>query len=159
MSTASTAWRWHHTSLAVTDIDQAVAFYQAAFGYEVLLLEREMTDRIQRIVGLAGLRCDLAQLRSPLSGHVLELIAFHDVPAGKETHGPTRAGAAHVAFQVQDLDRALREVQRHGAALIGEITRFPEGRCAYCREPSGTVFELQEAPPDDAISQTGGQAT
>jgi len=144
--TEPVASAWHHTSLAVADIDQAVAFYRAAFGYEVLFLDRNMTDLIRRIVGLAGLRCDLAQLRSPISGHVLELIAFHDVPAGQEEHGPTRAGSSHLAFKVRDFDAALREVQRLGARLIGEVTVFPppEGRCVYCREPSGTVFELEE---------------
>src|SRR2546421_10210545 len=130
MPAAPVAWRWHHTSLAVSDLEQAVAFYQAAFGYEILFQDHGMTDLIQRIVGLAGLRCDLAQLRSPISGHTLELVAFHNVPAGHEDHGPTRVGAAHVAFEVENLDRALDTVRALGAELIGEITLLPEGRCA-----------------------------
>ena len=138
------AWGWHHTSLAVNDLDGAIAFYRGVFGYEVIFEERSMTDQIQSMVGLPGLIGDIAQLRSPISGHVLELIAFRQVPAGREDHGPTRPGTAHVAFKVADLDRALQAMRQFGAELIGEITQFSEGRAVYCREPSGTVFELEE---------------
>ncbi len=136
---------WDHTSLAVADLDRALAFYRAAFGYEVLFVERGMAAQIERIVGLPGLRCDLAQLRSPISGHTLELIAFRDVPPGREEHGPTRAGAAHLAFNVHDLDAAVDEVRALGATVLGEATDFEDGRSVYCREPSGTVFELHQS--------------
>jgi predicted enzyme related to lactoylglutathione lyase len=159
MPATSIAWQWEHSSLAVADLDRAIAFYRAAFGYEVIFEARGMADLIQRLVGLPGLRCDLAQLRSPIAEHTLELIAFHHVPPGKEDQGPTRPGAAHLAFRVQDLDRALREVQQLGAELIGEVTLFPEGRCAYCREPSGSVFELDEAPPEEPGMRIGGDLT
>jgi hypothetical protein len=39
------------------------------------------------------------------------------------------------------------------------VTDFADGRSVYCREPAGTVFELHEAPPDDAIAEMGGDAT
>lgn len=146
MPIATTAWAWHHTSLTVHNLDRAIAFYQAAFGYELLFRDHH-ADKIARLAGLPGLRCDLAQMRSPLSGHVLEFIAFSDVPPGRDDHAPTRPGGAHLAFQVRDLDRALEEVRRHGAELIGDITHFDEGRCVYCREPSGTFFELEEVQP------------
>lgn len=138
----STAWGWHHTSLAVRDLEAAMAFYGAAFGYEPLFVERDMGDQIARMAGVPGLRCDLAQLRSPISGHILELIAFH--PSAPAPAAPVDPGRAHVAFQVEDLDRALAHLRTLGAEPIGEITRFDEGRCVYCREPSGTVFELEE---------------
>jgi predicted enzyme related to lactoylglutathione lyase len=150
MSVASTAWTWQHSSLTVGDLDRAIAFYQAAFGYELLFRDHH-AEKIARLAGLPGLRCDLAQLRSPISGHVLEFILFHDVLAGREDHAPVRPGGSHLAFQVRDLDRALEEVRRHGAELIGEITLFEESRCVYCREPSGTFFELEEVQPPDGV--------
>jgi len=135
---------WDHTSLAVADLDRALAFYQAAFGYEILFVERAMGAQIERIVGLPGLHCDLAQLRSPISGHTLELIAFSGVPVGGEEHGPTRVGAAHLAFMVHDLDDAVEDVRALGATLLGEATDFEDGRSVYGREPSGTFFELHQ---------------
>lgn len=138
---------WNHTSLSVTDLDRAIAFYRTVCGYEVVLEERGMTAQIERIVGLRGLRCDLAQLRSPISEHVLELIAFDDVPSGREDYGPTRPGAAHVAFDVPDLEQAVALVRGLGGEVLGEATEFENGLAVYCREPSGTVLELFEPRP------------
>jgi catechol 2,3-dioxygenase-like lactoylglutathione lyase family enzyme len=133
---------WHHTSLAVSDLERAVDFYRRAFGYEVLYQERGMAEQIARMTGMPGLTCDLAQLRSPVSGHVLELIAFKG--AGSGDPQPLRPGAAHVAFYVDDLEAALAKVERLGAVRLGEITQFDEGRSVYCREPAGSFFELEQ---------------
>jgi predicted enzyme related to lactoylglutathione lyase len=138
---------WNHTSLSVTNLDRAMAFYRTVLGYEAMYEERGMAAQIERIVGLPGLRCDLAQLRSPISEHVLELIAFDDVPSGREDYGPTRAGAAHVAFDVPDLEQAVVLVRELGGEVLGEATGFENGRAVYCREPSGTVLELFEPRP------------
>lgn len=133
---------WHHTSLAVADIDRAVAFYRAAFGYEVLFEERGMAAQIASMTGVPGLVCDLVQLRSPISGHVLELIAFK----GQGTGGPKplQPGMAHVAFYVDDLQETLAKVERLGAVRLGDITQFDEGRSVYVREPAGSFLELEE---------------
>src|SRR5690606_7735852 len=71
--------RWHHTSLAVTDIDLAVAFYRDAFGFEVLFEERGMAAQIASMTGVPDLVCDLVQMRSVLSEQVLEFIAFRKI--------------------------------------------------------------------------------
>ena len=133
---------WHHTSLAVSDLKRAIDFYRRAFDYEVLFEERGMAEQIARMTGSPGLICDLAQLRSPVSGHVLELIAFKGAAAGDPQ--PLRPGAAHVAFHVDDLEAALAKVKRLGAVPLGEITQFDEGRSVYCREPAGSFFELEQ---------------
>jgi glyoxylase I family protein len=138
---------WNHTSLSVSNLDRAIAFYRTVFGYEVVLEERGMAAQIEQIVGLRGLRCDLAQLRSPISDHILELIAFDDVPSGREDYGPTRPGAAHLAFDVPDLEQAVALVRELGGEVLGEATGFENGRAVYCREPSGTVLELSEPGP------------
>ena len=116
------ATSWHHTSLAVGDLDAGIAFYRDTFGYEVAFQEKGMSDRIARMTGIEGLTCDLAQLRSIYGEHVLALIAFRrpgrDVPP--LDGAPLRPGAAHVAFAVEDLDAALAAVEALGAARGGE---------------------------------------
>jgi catechol 2,3-dioxygenase-like lactoylglutathione lyase family enzyme len=138
---------WGHTSLAVSDLDRAIDFYRAAFGYEPVFIERGMSDQIESIVGAVGLRCDLAQLRSPASGHVLELIAFVS-PDQVEVRGPVRPGQAHVAFTVADLAGAIERMRALGAEPIGSVTQFEEGRAVYLTEPSGTIIELSESAAD-----------
>jgi predicted enzyme related to lactoylglutathione lyase len=144
---AAHAQAWEHTALAVGDLTRAVDFYRDAFGYEVIPEpqgERPMTEPIRQLVGLSSVDCELAQLRSAISGHVLELIAFRDIPPGAEDHGPTRPGFGHLSFVVDDLEAAVAEVARLGARVLGRLTLFDGDRRAYCREPSGTVVELVE---------------
>jgi quercetin dioxygenase-like cupin family protein/predicted enzyme related to lactoylglutathione lyase len=149
-SGAAGARRWEHTALAVTNLERAIAFYSQAFGYEVLVTVRGMSEQIAHAAGLPSLECDLAQLRSPISGHILELLEFGNVPLGSEEHAPTRPGSAHVSFVVEDLETALAAVKRLGGRALGEVTRFPDGRRVFCRDPSETAIELAElrARPD-----------
>src|SRR3712207_2447656 len=88
---------WHHTSLAVTDIDLAIAFHRAAFGLDVVFEERGMSAQIASIAGVPGLVCDLVQMRYERADQVLEFIAFRP----REGQGfdpepvPVRPGSAH----------------------------------------------------------------
>jgi predicted enzyme related to lactoylglutathione lyase len=133
---------WEHSSLAVLDLDRSVAFYECAFGYDVVFAEHGMSSLIAQIAGIPGLRCDLAQLRRPGSEHILELIAFANPAADV---APELPPAGHVAFRVAVLDRALELVEKLGATRLGQVTEFPDGRSVYCREPGGSIFELSEA--------------
>ena len=49
-----------------------------------------------------------------------------------------------MAFAVEDLEAALAAVEALGAARLGGITEFSEGRSVYCREPAGSFFEMEE---------------
>jgi catechol 2,3-dioxygenase-like lactoylglutathione lyase family enzyme len=137
-------FNWHHASLTVIELDVSIAFYQSAFGFELMFQEKGMSGQIQSMTGLPGLSCDLAQLRSDRPGMILELVAFNNVAAGREGNAPTSLGGGHVAFLVDDLDLAQRRCAELGATLLGEITDFASSRAAYFREPGGSFFELEE---------------
>jgi predicted enzyme related to lactoylglutathione lyase len=140
--------RFLHSSLAVTDLDPSVAFYEAAFAAEVVLSDHDMTDLIARMVDVPGARAALALLRFPGTGHMLELISFSGVPEEQLDRVPARPGHGHVCFGVVDLDEAIAETERLGAIRVGEVVVFPgEGRAIYMREPAGSVFELEEPEP------------
>lgn len=142
---------WHHSSLSVTDVDRAAAFYGQAFGFETVFEARDMTREIADITGIRDLRCDLVQMRAPVGDHVLELIAFtgEAVPPAGAPEAPVRPGAGHICFVVDDLEAALARAQRLGARLLGRVTAFEEGRAAYLIEPAGSVFELEQLAPED----------
>ena len=138
--------RWHHTSLAVTDIDLAIAFHREAFGLDVIFEERGMSAQIASIAGVPGLVCDLVQMRYERADQVLEFIAFRpDGGTGFEPElVPLRPGSAHVAFLVENLEKSLAHVEALGAVRLGEITEFSDGRAVYCRAPGGSFFEMEE---------------
>jgi len=131
-----------HASVTVTDIDRATAFYTAAFGFEPAFEARGLSGQIAAMTNLTGLTCDLAQLRHPRSGAVVELVAFRPRPTQDAT-----PPAAHLAFTVAELVAAEAHVLGLGARRLGAIVAFAEGRAAYYREPAGSVFELEEAAP------------
>jgi len=145
---------WHHSSLTVSDIDQSANFFGRAFGFVPNFTVRNMTREIASITGVESLQCDLMQLVAPESDHVLELIAFHHPTVRKEpdTPQPLQIGQAHVGFIVEDLDAALIRVEALGACRLGAVTEFSEGRAAYCREPGGSVLELEELYPGEGAA-------
>ncbi len=143
-SAPAVAGRWHHSSLAVHDLDASTRFYGSAFGYRPLFEACDVRE-LAPCTGLAGATGDLVQLALPGDDHVLELIAFRGVPEGREDDAPVRVGHGHVSFLADDFDAALRAVLALGATPVGEVTRFAEGRAAYLREPGGSVFEIDEA--------------
>jgi catechol 2,3-dioxygenase-like lactoylglutathione lyase family enzyme len=136
-----------HASLAVEDLDRSMAFFGAAFGYEVLF--RDTQDAaIAALTGIPDLRCALAQLRHPDDGSVLELVCF-DAPPGAHDAAPLGVGHGHVALRVADLDAALTAVVELGARPLGRTVAFATGRAVYVREPAGSVIELYEPHRDD----------
>lgn len=138
-------WSWHHAGVVVADLDRAVAFYRDALGFEVDFLVRDMDDQFRRTVGVDGVMCDLAQVRSPLSDTRLELVEVRDLPDGLDPRLPVHVGVGHGAYQVRDLEASIAGLVDAGGSLLGEIVEFSEGRAVYCWSPAGTVVELEEA--------------
>ena len=142
------AWAWHHTGIAVANIDQTLQYYRDLLGFEVVFEARGMDDLISRMTGIQGLSCDLVQTKSPLGGQVLEFIEFRGVPDDLDPRFPLRPGRAHTAYLVPDIERAVAETVRAGGVMLGEITEFSEGRAVYCADNNGTVIEWEEASHD-----------
>src|SRR4051794_41862447 len=77
-----TLQRMDNVLVVVDDLEAAKAFF-AELGME---LEGEATNEgpwVDRVVGLDGVRCDLAMMRTPDGHGRLELAKFHTPPAGR----------------------------------------------------------------------------
>jgi catechol 2,3-dioxygenase-like lactoylglutathione lyase family enzyme len=145
----SGAWAWHHTGLAVSNVDKVVDYYSKTLGFEPVFEARGMTDLISAMTGIPGLRADLVQCVSPLSGQVLEFIEFSGVPDDLDSRYPLRPGRAHTAYLVPDIDVAVEQTVRAGGIMLGEITEFSEGKAVYCADSHGTVIEWEEAGKEE----------
>ena len=141
-----TVQRMHHVGIVVDDLADAVAFF-ATLGLE---LEGEGTVEgrsVDRVVGLEGVRSDIAMMRTP-DGHArLELCKFH-TPSGPggDARAPANApGIRHVTFEVQGIDDVLDRLLDHGAELVGELEQYESSyRLCYVRGPEGIIIELAE---------------
>ena len=137
--------RIDHVGIVVDDLAAATQFF-VALGM-VLEDEASVEGRwVDRVVGLDGVRADLAMLETP-DGHArLELSKFHSPSSQGETGLPANTrGIRHVALVVEDIDAVIARLQAHGAELVGELERYEDTyRLCYVRGPEGILIELAE---------------
>ncbi len=130
--------RIYHLGYAVEDIEAASRFYRENFG--AVPGEPEMVEEqgiVATVFEVGESRIELVQPTHP------------DSPVGKFL-AKRGEGFHHVAFEVDDLQRALAELKRNGVELIDEEPRKGVGgmRIAFVH-PEGTfgvLTELVELP-------------
>ena len=138
--------RMDHVGIVVDDLAAAKAFF-VELGLE-LDGEASVEGRsVDRVVGLEGVRSDIAMMRTP-DGHArVELAKFHTPPGrGGDPPAPANApGIRHITFAVQGIDDVLARLRTHGAELVGELERYENRyRLCYVRGPEGIIIELAE---------------
>ena len=128
------------------NLKAATAFF-VELGLE---LEGEATVEgrwVDRIVGLDGVRSDIAMLRTPDGHGRLELTKFHTPPATTaEPNAPVNTlGMGRIMFAVDDIEDVLAGLQAHGAELVGEVVQYEDKyRLCYVRGPEGIIVALAE---------------
>ena len=141
-----TIQRMEHVGIVVDDLAAATAFF-VELGMKLqseMSLENEAVDRI---VGLDGVRTDVAMMETPEGDGRLELIKFQSPPArGDEETAPANTpGLRHLAFRVDDIHSTVTRLQAHGAALVGELVPYGNSyHLCYLRGPDGIIVELAE---------------
>jgi catechol 2,3-dioxygenase-like lactoylglutathione lyase family enzyme len=132
--------------LVVEDIDAAIAF----FGELGLELEGRTTvegQSVDRLVGLDGVRSEIASMRTPDGQGRLELDKFHApaaVRAEPEDAGVNALGIRRIMFAVDDIDDVIARLQAHGAERIGTVEQYGSHRLCYLRGPEGIIVALAE---------------
>jgi catechol 2,3-dioxygenase-like lactoylglutathione lyase family enzyme len=138
--------RMDHVGIVVDDLAAATAFF-AELGLQPQGDGRVEGDWVDRVVGLEGVRAELAMMDTP-DGHArLELVKFHSPPAGDgDRRAPANAfGIRHLTFAVDDIDAAVAGVEAHGGELVGEVENYEDiYRLCYVRGPEGIIIELAE---------------
>jgi len=102
---------------------------------------------VDRVVGLDGVRVEVAMLQTPDGHGRLELAKFHTPPAPVgDPHAPANTpGIRHVAFAVEDIAAVVAGLRGRGAELVGELERYEDSyRLCYVRGPEGIIVELAE---------------
>jgi catechol 2,3-dioxygenase-like lactoylglutathione lyase family enzyme len=141
-----TLLRMDNVGIVVDDLKAAIAFF-TELGLE---LEGEATvegQLVDRVIGLDGVRSDIAMMRTPDGNGRLELSKFHTPPAiAPEPNAPVnRLGMGRIMFAVDDIDAAVASLLAHGAELVGEVVQYEDKyRLCYVRGPEGIVIALAE---------------
>ena len=99
-------------------------------------------------VGLEGVRCDIAMMRTPDGHGRVELSRFHTPPAvrAEPQDAPANAlGIRRIMFAVDDVDDVVARLRGHGAELVGEIAQYEDiYRLCFVRAREGFVVGLAE---------------
>jgi catechol 2,3-dioxygenase-like lactoylglutathione lyase family enzyme len=135
-----------HVGIVVEDLAAATEFF-VELGLELQGGGAVDGDWVDRVVGLEGVRAELAMMETPDGHGRLELVKFHAPPAeGDDGHAPANArGIRHVTFAVDDLEALVARLQARGAELVGTVERYEETYLlCYVRGPEGIIVELAE---------------
>jgi catechol 2,3-dioxygenase-like lactoylglutathione lyase family enzyme len=139
--------RMDNVGIVVDDLAAAVAFF-VELGLE-LEGETPVEGRwVDRLIGLDGVRVDIAMMRTPDGHSRLELTKFHSptaVSAEPKNAPANTLGIRRIMFAVEDIEDVLDRLRAHGAELVGEVERYEESyRLCYVRGPEGILVALAE---------------
>jgi catechol 2,3-dioxygenase-like lactoylglutathione lyase family enzyme len=138
--------RMDNVGIVVDDLAAAIAFF-VELGLE---LEGEGTVEgqwVDRVVGLDGVRSDIAMLRTP-DGHGRVELSKFQAPAAvsAESNAPVnRLGMGRIMFAVDDIDAVVAGLRARGSELVGEVVQYENSyRLCYVRGPEGIIVALAE---------------
>ena len=141
-----TIQRMDHVGVVVDDLQAAIAFF-VELGME-LETESSVEGRwVDGVVGLDGVRVDIAFVRTPDGHGKLELTKFHNpVATTAEPNAPANTlGLRRIMFAVEDIAEVVARMQAHGAELVGRVEQYEDMyRLCYLRGPAGIIVALAE---------------
>ncbi len=141
-----TIQRMDHVGIVVDDLAAATGFF-VELGLELQGESPVEGGWVDRVVGLEGVRANIAMMQTPDGHGRIELAKFHAPPGrGGEQHAPANIpGIRHITFAVDDIDDVVARLQARGAELVGEVERYENiYRLCYIRGPEGIIVELAE---------------
>jgi catechol 2,3-dioxygenase-like lactoylglutathione lyase family enzyme len=139
--------RMDNVLIVVEDLEAATAFF-AELGMELEGETQVEGPWADKVVGLTGVRADIAMLRAPDGHGRVELTRFHSPPAvraGPENAPANALGIRRIMFAVDDLDDVIARLRGHGAELLDEIAQYEDAyRLCFVRGPEGIIIGLAE---------------
>jgi lactoylglutathione lyase len=143
---------YFHFSFTVADLERSIAFYRDILGMTLIrtFVHDQPYTSVQ--VGFKDTYLKVATftiegMPVPRSGHLLELIEYVN-PRGEPTDTTTnRPGAAHLAFQVDDLNAEYRRMKTLGVRFKSEPVRITAGPneggwTIYFLDPDNITLEM-----------------
>lgn len=139
--------RMDNVLIVVEDIDAVISFF-VELGMELEGKGPVEGRWVERVIGLADVRQDIAMLRTPDGHGRIELAMFHTPKAIRsepEDAPANTLGIRRVMFAVDDIEEVVARLRTHGAELVGELEQYENiYRLCYVRGPEGIIVGLAE---------------
>jgi len=143
--------KYKHTNIVARDWHALARFYEDVFGCTPVPPERHLSGAwLERGIGVRDAELHGAHLRLPGHGDggpTLEIFQYSHSALKPESRA-NREGFNHLAFEVEDVEKALAKVLEHGGGSLGKIASHEVegvGRLTfvYATDPEGNIIELQ----------------
>jgi catechol 2,3-dioxygenase-like lactoylglutathione lyase family enzyme len=148
----------HHFSFSVTDLNRTIEFYTKLLGAELQSKTRNKYETLGRALFGTNWGSDQPQAELMIAvmkiGSIrVEFIQYIDPAATPYHRNPSVAGSAHIAFQVDDIEKERTRLEAVGVEFHSPINIFketdkPEWKWCYFRDPDGICLELVEQSKD-----------
>lgn len=146
--------RFKHVNIIAGDWDALARFYEQVFGCVRIPPESRISDPwLARGTGVPGARLRGLKLTLPgcdRGGPLLEIFQF----SRSEEKLPARAnrrGFGHLAFEVEDVAGALKEIVAHGGSALGDVTVHKDDKgtftFVFAADPEENALELTNWMP------------
>ncbi|AYW47913.1 glyoxalase [Tetragenococcus osmophilus] len=138
--------RIDHIGIIVNDLYHVKAFF-IELGLKELGETEVKGEWVEKIIGLDNVKETVAMLETPVGETMIELVKFHSPSdkKGLEQFPSNTLGIRHIAFAVEDIDSLVTNMEKKGAALIGDIQNYKNMyKLCYIRGPEGIILELAE---------------
>jgi catechol 2,3-dioxygenase-like lactoylglutathione lyase family enzyme len=139
--------RMDNVLIVVEDLEAAKAFF-TELGMELEGETQVEGPWVDTVIGLEGVRADIAMLRTPDGHGRVELTRFHTPAAVKvePANAPANAlGLRRIMFAVDDLDGVLARLRPQGVEPLREVAQYEDAyRLCFVRGPEGILVGLAE---------------
>lgn len=115
-----------HVAVTVKDVETSILFYEK-IGFSVI---RKIDSDTMKIVFVGNGLAEL-ELFEPKKG------AKAVSPLGEEV-----TGIKHIAFHVDDIDAAVKELERNGVQFTSDVRRRGSRANIFFKDPDGTLLQL-----------------
>lgn len=135
-----------HVGIVVTDLEKAITFWCDIMGFKILLQMEENGPHIDAMMGLSGVKLKTTKLAAP-DGNIIELLYFASHKHKSSWQGsPYSTGLTHIAFTVEDIDDAYKNLKKAGVTFPADPQISPDGsvKVIYATGPEGILIELVE---------------
>ena len=118
-----------YTGIRVKDLEKSIEFYSKVLGMKVT-----GRSKVEETKG------ETVGLVSEEGGHLLEL-NYYEKGSNFDTKYGVGDGLDHLAFQVDDLKKAIVEAEKAGYPVVLDM-KTRTSRWTYIKDPNGIYIEL-----------------
>ncbi|MBO1901512.1 VOC family protein [Leucobacter weissii] len=139
----------HHVGITVRDMKRSFEWYSTMFGLEHGPVNHNEGAELEAGVEVPGAVLDYSMIE--VGSTRIEFLEY-TAPEGEDfSLRNCDVGAAHLCFQVDDMEEAYRALTERGAVFNAPPVTLSEGalagsQWAYLRDPDGVQLELWQWP-------------